>query len=217
MPLRDAIDPRARALSLGYHREHGDPSKRTCRWCGGPVPKNRRSWCGPACVHEALLRAQPGYARRKVLERDRGICAACGLDCCRLERLADRLLKLSWAEVWVRQDNGRMALNPWVEQTDGALVRKVPHPAAEKRRRDLEILLAILSLWAGHDLRKWTRTWSRGTGAGEDVRLKHSLWQADHVTPVVEGGGCSGLDNLRTLCLRCHKGATAKLAQRRRR
>lgn len=40
-------------------------------------------------------------------------------------------------------------------------------------------------------------------------------WQADHITPVVEGGGGCGLDNLRTLCTPCHKEETAALARRR--
>lgn len=40
-------------------------------------------------------------------------------------------------------------------------------------------------------------------------------WEADHIVPVVEGGGCCGLDNYRTLCLCCHKRETAMLARRR--
>ncbi len=31
-----------------------------------------------------------------------------------------------------------------------------------------------------------------------------SLWDADHVVPVSEGGGQCGLDNIATLCLPCH-------------
>lgn len=42
-----------------------------------------------------------------------------------------------------------------------------------------------------------------------------SLWQADHVVPVVEGGGGCGLENLRTACLCCHKRVTRELARRR--
>ena len=40
------------------------------------------------------------------------------------------------------------------------------------------------------------------------------MWQADHIIPVVEGGGCCGLDNLQTLCIRCHKQDTKALAGR---
>jgi 5-methylcytosine-specific restriction protein A len=39
-------------------------------------------------------------------------------------------------------------------------------------------------------------------------------WEADHIIPVVEGGGCCGLDNYRTLCPPCHKLDTAELAAR---
>ena len=43
--------------------------------------------------------------------------------------------------------------------------------------------------------------------------LRH-LWEADHIVPVAEGGGGCGLENLRTLCLACHKEATAALRRR---
>lgn len=43
---------------------------------------------------------------------------------------------------------------------------------------------------------------------------RRSLWDADHILPVVEGGGECDLGNLRTLCLRCHREATAALRQR---
>jgi 5-methylcytosine-specific restriction endonuclease McrA len=42
------------------------------------------------------------------------------------------------------------------------------------------------------------------------------LWDADHIVPVVEGGGECDLANMRTLCLKCHKLATAELRRRRR-
>lgn len=41
-----------------------------------------------------------------------------------------------------------------------------------------------------------------------------SLWEADHIVPVVMGGGPEP-DNLRTLCQVCHKAETAKLARER--
>ena len=45
-------------------------------------------------------------------------------------------------------------------------------------------------------------------------RWPGELWDADHITPVVEGGGECGLDNYRTLCIPCHKKETAELARR---
>ena len=46
------------------------------------------------------------------------------------------------------------------------------------------------------------------------ARVGHT-WHMDHIIPVIEGGGSCGLENLRTLCIPCHKKETAKLAARR--
>lgn len=45
-------------------------------------------------------------------------------------------------------------------------------------------------------------------------RNRSSLWDADHILPVAEGGGECDLTNLRTLCLRCHRRETAALRER---
>lgn len=46
------------------------------------------------------------------------------------------------------------------------------------------------------------------------VHARRSLWDADHIVPVAEGGGECDLDNLRTLCLPCHREVTADLRRR---
>lgn len=48
----------------------------------------------------------------------------------------------------------------------------------------------------------------------KDWGLRRHLWDADHIVPVAEGGGECDLANMRTLCLRCHRAATAALRQR---
>ena len=40
---------------------------------------------------------------------------------------------------------------------------------------------------------------------------RKSLWDADHIVAVAEGGGECDLANMRTLCLVCHRQQTAKL------
>jgi 5-methylcytosine-specific restriction protein A len=55
---------------------------------------------------------------------------------------------------------------------------------------------------------KMAKDWGIGT------RPRKSLWDADHVVPVVEGGGECDLANIRTLCLKCHRAATAELRNR---
>ena len=44
------------------------------------------------------------------------------------------------------------------------------------------------------------KIWRRKNGGG--------LWDADHIIPVKDGGGQCGLDNIRTLCIDCHKKVT---------
>ena len=43
---------------------------------------------------------------------------------------------------------------------------------------------------------------------------EHDFWQADHTVAVAEGGGSTGLDNLRTLCTPCHSVETEQLLAR---
>jgi 5-methylcytosine-specific restriction endonuclease McrA len=43
---------------------------------------------------------------------------------------------------------------------------------------------------------------------------RRTLWDADHIVPVVEGGGECDLENLRTLCLPCHRRVTLELRAR---
>ncbi len=51
------------------------------------------------------------------------------------------------------------------------------------------------------------KIWSKKYGGG--------LWDADHIVPVKEGGGLCGLDNLRTLCISCHKKVTKELISKK--
>jgi len=49
------------------------------------------------------------------------------------------------------------------------------------------------------------------TAAEWGLRGRKTLWDADHIVPVIEGGGECDLSNMRTLCLKCHREATAGL------
>ena len=131
----------------------GDSGRNLCRWCNLEVPKGRLTFCSDWCVEEWRLRSNPGYLREEVLERDKGICNACGVD----------------------------TLAEW---------RRI------RRLRGSAQLKALI-------------------GWGIKPRSRQSLWDADHVVPVVEGGGECDLSNIRTLCLKCHRTATAELRQRR--
>lgn len=45
-------------------------------------------------------------------------------------------------------------------------------------------------------------------------RVVGDWWDADHITPVIEGGGECGLENYRTLCIPCHQKETRELRGR---
>ncbi len=49
----------------------------------------------------------------------------------------------------------------------------------------------------------------------KSMQQRRSLWDADHIVPVCEGGGECDLANLRTLCLLCHRRVTQELRVRR--
>ncbi len=50
------------------------------------------------------------------------------------------------------------------------------------------------------------KIWKKKHGGG--------LWDADHIKPVKEGGGQCGLENIRTLCIPCHKKITKESYQK---
>jgi 5-methylcytosine-specific restriction protein A len=60
--------------------ERNNAGQPICRWCRALVRPPRRTFCGDACVHEWKLRSNPGYVRRQVWKRDRGLCGRCGFD-----------------------------------------------------------------------------------------------------------------------------------------
>lgn len=68
-----------------------------------------------------------------------------------------------------------------------------------------------------HTLRKKTNEWEAQVALLKipKGRAFGSLWDADHIIPVCEGGGETGLENFRTLCIWCHRKETNKLLARR--
>lgn len=51
-----------------------------------------------------------------------------------------------------------------------------------------------------HKISLKRKIWIKKNGGG--------LWDADHIIPVKDGGGLCGLENMRTLCISCHKSIT---------
>ncbi len=61
-------------------RPRGPNGRGLCRLCGAEVPKGKLTFCGVACVYRWKLQTQPAFVRQEVFKRDKGVCAACGLD-----------------------------------------------------------------------------------------------------------------------------------------
>ena len=163
---------KSRTYKAPYPKKDEYSGIRKCRGgCGRDVPKGKIYWCNDdACLDAYMVRSNPGHARKRVLERDHGICAGCGADTEQIRRVLR------------------------------ALNRKTIHPISPH-----DLVRAKYFRWL-HWLRRAYPWIKRNYG---------HMWEMDHILPVVEGGGGCGLDNLRTLCLGCHKEATKALAARR--
>ena len=147
-PARAKAGGRARKDEI----ERAESGRALCRWCRAETPPRRRTFCSDACVNEWKLRTDPGYLRERVLQRDAGVCAKCGINTISLRR--------------------------------------------DMRRLDFAARRRFLKEW------------------GLTERSRKSLWDADHIVPVAEGGGQCDLANMRTLCLKSHKEVTAALLVR---
>ena len=66
--------------------------------------------------------------------------------------------------------------------------------------------------------REWTRAKPPATDrvARRLWRSTEPRWEADHIVPVVDGGGECGLENYRLLCRACHVSVTTKWRTARR-
>lgn len=118
---------------------------RFCAWCGESLKdylKHKGVYCSDSCKHEHKIRTSRSYARKKVFERDGGVCSMCELDTVGL----------------IQRLNG---LSP----------------------EEFESQCEALGI----------------------PKHRKTLWDMDHILPVKDGGGACGLDNLRTLCIWCHK------------
>lgn len=151
---------------------------RHCRRCKGEVQPPRRNWCGQECVDAFLFENHQSVRRAKVKERDRGVCADCGLDTVAFARALHRL------------DRGHVPPGRHYVRTRG-WIRGQQFLRARQIRLDLRI----------------------------PAHRFDELWDADHIVPQVEGGPQT-MENLRTLCIWCHRRVTAELhvrlaAQRR--
>jgi 5-methylcytosine-specific restriction enzyme A len=170
--------------------------KGKCNWCNKTLAGKQIRWCSNKCQKEYLIRVSPSFVRGKVYQRDKGICSLCGVDTCYVTRIGSILKSVIGLE-FLRAE--REILN---------YVSKYPHGAHraniyEQLHKELHEIKKHL-LYFFYDGYKFSQKYLEDYGK----------WEADHIIPVVEGGGGCDLDNYRTLCRSCHKGETKKLRAR---
>lgn len=83
----------------------GPNGRPLCRQCGTETTPPKRTFCSDECIHNWKIRSQGAYAREQVFERDRGVCASCGLN---TEELKSVLYK-------VRNEKGEQAYEDLLE------------------------------------------------------------------------------------------------------
>lgn len=179
-----------RSISAAKLRRALDRPKGTCTWCGEPVGKGRQTWCSEACVEAFRLRCDPAFIRGHI-ERTRPlVCAICGRDIAWLKSLEPRAKKAWYALDYQpsRCRRGHLLIN---------------RRGRRNRRRQ--------ERWA----RLWNYALTRSIRSWMATRGLAGIWEADHVVPVVEGGGLAPPDGYRILCIPCHRAETAALAARR--
>ena len=158
----------------------GPGGRLLCRWCGTETKPPRITFCSDVCVREWKLRTGGAYARALVFQRDKGVCACCRIDTVELARG----VVVQWSG-WFREWSKREGVGQG-RLTDDELARW-----REERIRLREEREAALS--------KLAPAFRNALAAG-----RTELWDADHIVPVVDGGGQCGLSNYQTLCLGCH-------------
>lgn len=195
----------------------GPNGRALCRWCQTEVPKGKRTFCSDPCIHEHKIRSSTSYARDEVFKRDKGVCVMCNLDTTALLAPKDP----TYLEAVKQAAGARSAHDAardawWVAHQkfgqDDTETKKLwaalNRAEAVHREADHSARMHPALSWQSRDaLRKSL------AADGWDMHRK-TQWDMDHIIPVVEGGGACGLDNLRTLCAKCHKKVTADLRKR---
>ena len=166
----------------------GPTGKKLCYCgCGQEISKGARSTATAQCYPKWALINDQTTIRRAVFERDKGICAVCRVDSRKKQREAQDTKELM---MWLARRHAQDIL-----RAGGKLeLNGMPFDYGDWA-------------WACRIVEQWVKE-RFGVLSGH-------AWEADHIIPVIEGGGQCDLTGYRTLCIACHKQATKDLAARR--
>eukprot|EP00624_Nannochloropsis_granulata_P006783 evm.model.NODE_51573_length_27797_cov_44.275784.3 len=183
-----------------------------CRLCQSECPKKANTFCSPACVHEHRLRTSGSYVRRCLLVRDRGKCALCALD---VHHMYLNVRRAILAQRWGGRGRGAKGEEGGGKEKVLGGMQAVVDEVVEGTVLEGKVKVRGLNSSSSSSSSK-----KAVGGSGKQQRPRRPFnsglfWHADHIVPVVEGGGLQGLENFRTLCVACHQAATAELRERR--
>ncbi len=163
------------------------------------------------------MRISATYARARVEGRDKGVCCVCGTDTRVLERAFrkfHRAAQIGFSFEYSKRMLEKygfdasyddleypppVAWEPWKAVQMGPVQGPV-HPKAERLRRVNERYVRMAKRKLDEVVAEIKEKVDVSPRGGY---LPH-LWEADHIVPVKDGGGCCGLENYRTLCRKCH-------------
>ena len=134
--------------------------------------------------------AAPGEARR-------GVCRWCSLEVPKPRRTFC----------------SEFCVNEWKLRTDTGYLRD--QVLARDKGVCAMCRIDTIAAWINLKRARWERRRPMLIEWGLKSLNRRSLWDADHIVPVVNGGGECDLDNMRTLCLKCHRKVTAELRRNR--
>jgi 5-methylcytosine-specific restriction endonuclease McrA len=185
----------------------GPTGKTLCHCgCGNEVMPPRRTCYSDACLQAWKQHSDPTVIRSIVEQRDRGVCALCGVDTVLRSRVAEETRRL-WRWFAVQHATelfwaGQLPMFP------GFTVSEKRYAEYRRSAEQGRVTYGDVDRWASHWVYQDSREKFGDTPSGH-------CWEADHIVPVCEGGGGCGPEGYRTLCLQCHKAETARLAARR--
>lgn len=161
---------------------NGEP---LCRWCQGPVPKGRRTFCCHTCVHEALLRSDPGYLRRQTFARDKGVCAICGRDTDAMKQLYHRLVMIAKGGIQAYDRLEKKAAKRWSVDPQrletilqGITAEEAAWQVEREQRYASERWDRYQRCLANPDRHRWPRHVPVPTGPDDGVEACRMKWAA---------------------------------------
>lgn len=185
--------------------------------CGREVPKGLRTSCSSECAYQWRLRNHPQVLASFMLKRDKGVCANCGTDTEHLRRNVTHNTPYEAPDPFTIAD--AMGHKHPYKTSDELNSRYIRHYSCYEMKPDVQAAMDVAAYMHNReieipwqDFQKRHREECEARGFND---VSRRWWEADHIVPVVEGGGGCGPEGYRTLCLPCHRRETAALAARR--